>query len=1091
LTSIDALKRLGLWSGVGLAYYVAAWISLQLPRPDDFITPVYFPAGIALGTVLILGVRAWPGVFLGALAWGIQTTWIPDTVLQLDLWALIFNPLSVTAQALLGAWLARRLLDWPQALDTTRDILIFILLVIPVSCILNATVSVPMLWGHGLPTELGPVMTWLQWWQGDMLGSMLLIPILLVFFGQPRKLWRPRRLGLTIPLLATGLLTIVVFRQVSMVEESNLTTAFDRDTEALGHQVERRFEAHENMVEALQGFMGLGGAISREEFRAFVSAFLERQPGAQNFSYNPRVRLNEREAFEVEISEKLGYPFQIMDRVDQEAMEASATRPFYFPILYVEPMEDNRMVLGLDPTSIDVAREAISRTLISGVPVASDGFRLTQEPRDQQGVVVYAAVSGSLGQAMGAEGLVSAAFRMGDMMSTAIAEGLERDIALCLFERASDEPRMLVGEESCVGDNWEQHGLKAEQAINFANRTWTLRMHAVSGYSGAGDGWPIWTAGLAGLFLTGTLGAFLLLITGQARRVAQMVDQRTAELASATNNLKENEDALARAQGIARMGSWEVNLLDGSFYASSGLAEILGPGADKIESIKDLLEFIHHQDREAMHQALEKAETEASSLELDCRPDADDRRILHLVVESDWRAGHAWRLRGIAQDVTDARDAADKIERLAHYDELTGLPNRSLWLECTRSALASARRHKDYLAVMFMDLDEFKTINDSLGHSVGDLLLSVISERLQSTIRGEDILARLGGDEFVVLLPRIHGKSDALQVANKMMDSLAEPVAIGEHELKLSMSIGISLYPDDGDSVEVLLQHADTAMYRAKEAGRNNAKFFEPVMSEDARERLFIESGIRKGLQNREFTLHYQPQIDCNTGNTVGMESLVRWNHPTEGLLMPGRFIMAAERSGLIVPLGDWVLQESLRQQLKWAEAGFDNVSVAVNISALQFRRDAFVKRMREYLSRTGADPSKIKLEITESALMDLSQKLLDQLRELREMGLTLSLDDFGTGYSSLTYLKRLPISQIKLDRSFVMDLPEDSDDAAIAETAIAMARNLGIQVVAEGVETLAQKEFLLARGCHIMQGFLFARPMPVSEIKLDFSYLK
>ncbi|MCP1726744.1 diguanylate cyclase (GGDEF)-like protein [Natronospira proteinivora] len=1098
MTGSYALKRLGLWLGIGLAYVLAAWVSLQLPRPDDFITPVYLPAGIALAAILVFGVRSWPGIFLGALAWGATVShWGREDEIVV-LWALFINPVSVTLQALLGGLLARKLLDWPHPLDSLRSVLTFILVVVPLSCLINASVSVPMLWNEVLPSERGPFILWLQWWQGDMLGSLLLIPIALVFFGQPREVWRPRRLGLSIPLLATGLLTILVFRQVALVEDGNRESSFQLDAERTAHQVERHLFAQLDMIRVLQRFLAISPELDRQTFQAFVALFLERHPGAQNFSFNPRVSQQQRLAFEQRQAEVMGFPYAIRDRRPDGALHPAEDREQYFPILFVEPMASNRLVLGLDPVSISAPRRAIDETIDTGEPIASEPFRLTQEAEDQLGVVVYAAVHRSRAvhgevDDDGVIGLATAAFRMDHAIQSMVEDGLARGMQLCLLDRTGEgEIQGLAGEGECLQDDWsKKHALSRSQTIDFAGREWELRLVGTPQYTGVAEGWPMWTAGLAGLFLTGTLGAFLLLFTGQARRVSNIVDQRTRQLAVATDELREQQEALNRAQGIARMGSWEVDLNDGSFHASQGLARILYCGQSELQSMKDLLEQIHHQDRDSTRQIIDRAEVETGMYQMNCRPESASDRVLRLVVESDWRGGQAWRLRGIAQDVTEARDAAEKIERLAHYDELTGLPNRSLWLECTRSALESARRHEDSLAVMFLDLDEFKTINDSLGHSVGDLLLTAIAERLRDSIRSEDILARLGGDEFVLLLPRLKEQGSAQLVAEKMMASLSEPVAIGGHELKLTASIGIALYPNHGDSVEALLQHADTAMYRAKEAGRNNAKFFEPGMSDDARERLFIESGIRKGLDDSQFLLHFQPQIDCNTGRTVGLESLVRWAHPQEGLLMPVRFIAAAERSGLIIPLGDWVLHEACRQQAALAKQGYGDVTVAANISALQFRREVFVDRMGSFLEQTGANPERIKLEITESTLMDLSQNLLGQLRALREMGLTFALDDFGTGYSSLSYLKRLPISQIKLDRSFVMDLPDDSDDAAIAETAIAMARNLGMQVVAEGVETQAQKEFLLARGCHIMQGFLFAKPMPLEDLDLSTSYMK
>ncbi len=423
------------------------------------------------------------------------------------------------------------------------------------------------------------------------------------------------------------------------------------------------------------------------------------------------------------------------------------------------------------------------------------------------------------------------------------------------------------------------------------------------------------------------------------------------------------------------------------------------------------------------------------------------------------------------------------IEQLAHYDALTGLPNRNLWAVRSGAAIQSAQRHGDALAVLFLDLDQFKTVNDSLGHAIGDQLLCTVSRRLAACVRGEDVLARLGGDEFAVLLPRLTCREDAATVARKMLCALADPVEVDLHELSPSVSIGIALYPADGCDLDTLVKHADTAMYSAKTAGRNNFQFFVPDMNARALERLTLEAGLRRALDRDEFILHYQPQIDTELERLVGCEALVRWHHPELGLVMPDRFIPIAEDSGLISRIGDWVLRSAMRRQVEWRKSGHAELLVAINISALQFNRSEFIDSVRAALQDTGADPRCIELEITESALLRPSDELFARLQELREIGLTLALDDFGTGYSSLAYLKRMPISRLKLDRSFVKDLPGDAEDAAIASAAISMARDLGIEVVAEGVETPAQRDFLAARGCRIMQGYLFGRPVEAASL--------
>ena len=423
-----------------------------------------------------------------------------------------------------------------------------------------------------------------------------------------------------------------------------------------------------------------------------------------------------------------------------------------------------------------------------------------------------------------------------------------------------------------------------------------------------------------------------------------------------------------------------------------------------------------------------------------------------------------------------------RIEVLAQRDSLTGLPNRSLASERLGFLLQQARRSGGMVAVMFLDLDNFKTINDSLGHPIGDRLLATVARRLAACMRREDRLARLGGDEFVALLSRLDHAEDAANVARKMLAVLGEPMRIDEHELRPTVSIGIAAYPEDGKSIDVLLKHADTAMYGAKAAGRNNYQFFVPEMNLRATERLQLESALRRAVGNQELSLHYQPQIDTFSGRAVGCEALLRWHHPERGMIPPARFIPIAEDSGLIVTIGQWVLREACRQQVVWAGQGLGKLMVAVNVSALQFQRDDFASTVEAIFAETGADPNYIELEITESALMNPGSALTERLDKLVALGVTLALDDFGTGYSCLAYLKRLPLERIKIDQSFVADLPGDPEDAAVVSAALSLARDLGMEVVAEGVETEMQRAFLAERNCRVMQGYLFSKALDAAS---------
>ncbi|MCE5315088.1 MAG: EAL domain-containing protein [Armatimonadota bacterium] len=420
----------------------------------------------------------------------------------------------------------------------------------------------------------------------------------------------------------------------------------------------------------------------------------------------------------------------------------------------------------------------------------------------------------------------------------------------------------------------------------------------------------------------------------------------------------------------------------------------------------------------------------------------------------------------------------------ATHDPLTGLPNRLLFSDRLTQRLAQARRQEQPLAVMFLDLDRFKLINDTLGHNIGDMLLKSVSERLQGTLREVDTIARMGGDEFTIILSDIDNADSAVVVADKVLQALAEPVILDGHELFVSASMGISLFPSDGGNAETLVQNADTAMYRAKEQGRNNYQLYTEAFNAAAVEKITLEHSLRRALARDEFLLHYQPQVSIGTGKVKGTEALIRWRQPNLGLVSPGQFIPLAEETGLILPISEWVLRTACTQNKAWQDAGLPHMSIAVNISARQFEQNELTPMVENALEESGLDPRYLDLELTESTLMQNPDTAVSILQKLKDMGVRISVDDFGTGYSSLSYLKRFPIDAVKIDQSFVKDITSNPDDAAIAGAVVAMAHSLKLEVIAEGVETLDQLEFLRGLRCDEMQGYFVSPPVPAEDLQ-------
>jgi PAS domain S-box-containing protein len=573
--------------------------------------------------------------------------------------------------------------------------------------------------------------------------------------------------------------------------------------------------------------------------------------------------------------------------------------------------------------------------------------------------------------------------------------------------------------------------------------------------------------------------------------------------------LERSKAKLARAQDIARMGSfdwWRVagrSIIAGLELSEQGL-RVFGWGPGLVVSLRMVLRLIAPDDRRnvvrMVHQVLEHVTTIATDVPMTL-PDGR-YRIIHVEAEPEFdEQGHCRGYTGIVQDVTDRRLAEDRIRHLANYDALTGLPNRRQLIWRTERALDFARRQGHEVALLLIDLDRFKVINDTLGHAAGDELLMEVAQRLRACVRHVDQLfdgaiemagsrshrtleavGRLGGDEFVALLPDVTDERDAERVADRILEAMREPVFVSGQECFVTASVGIAMFPRDGTSVADLLRNSDVAMYTVKGAGRNASMIYNAHLSGRGREKLELESALHKALERRELVLYYQPKIDVHASRMVGMEALMRWKRGDQ-LVHPADFIQLAEETGLIVPMSEWALQEAAQQAKAWqTEFGFDE-SIAVNLPNRMFERSDLVETIHDAVSAAGVAHRVIQLEITETGLMKDLQNVIPSLHRLNEIGVQVSVDDFGTGYSSLSYLTTLPISEVKIDRSFVRDLGMTPQSSAVVTAIIALARSLGLRVIAEGVENLRQLEVLHRLGCGLMQGYMFSRPMPPQDV--------
>jgi diguanylate cyclase (GGDEF)-like protein/PAS domain S-box-containing protein len=576
---------------------------------------------------------------------------------------------------------------------------------------------------------------------------------------------------------------------------------------------------------------------------------------------------------------------------------------------------------------------------------------------------------------------------------------------------------------------------------------------------------------------------------------AEMIERRQAQESlrleamareQAQSDLRRSEERMSMAMKAAKIGFWDLDVAKDEHVWSDTCKALLGVPPDTQASYQALKGVVQPDDWEMMQAKIDRAIQEKRDYAVEFRVVRPDNSV-HWRMSSGQAfyddAGHVTRMSGITMDIDDRKNAEERIQHLAYSDALTELPNRRLVLDRLTQALAGARRQRDKVALLFLDLDRFKNINDSLGHAAGDFLLQQVAGRLKTWGREQDTIARVGGDEFLLVLTGLKDITDAAVAAERLMDAIIGEYSIQGNALNITCSLGISIFPENGTNGETLIKNADIAMYSAKADGRNNFRFFTENMNAQAVERLTLESSLRSALAREQLFLMYQPQMDIATGRITGLEALLRWQHPEFGLVPPDRFIRIAENSGLIVSIGEWVLRTACLQARAWQNEGLSAVTVAVNVSAIQFRQDGFCELIRSMLRETGLAPQHLELELTESLLFANADVTLSVIRELKAIGVALAIDDFGTGYSSFSYLRQFRVSKLKIDRTFIRDVAINPDDAAITAAIISMAKSLNLRVIAEGVENEAQMSFLREHQCDEIQGYYFSKPLAVDKV--------
>ncbi|HEX7965886.1 MAG TPA: EAL domain-containing protein [Gammaproteobacteria bacterium] len=878
--------------------------------------------------------------------------------------------------------------------------------------------------------------------------------------------------------LATGFaLTAIAYVITFKYQSESRHARFSLYATQVAITLEARFDQYVAVLDSSAGLFAGSTRVGRADWEGFAEtvALQAKYPGISSLQYLSYVTRQDAARF-VAATRADGAPGFHIRPVEQ--------RDFYCPITYTAPRATVSYVEGFDPCHLSTNTGVLFAARDNGRNSLSVPFDLHDvDGGVHRGVVAVRAlyrngadVSTPAARRAALYGWVAETLPMDKVVTGVIPQHVAmevevRDAAVAgegavLYSKMEDpaERPLWTGPATIESDYATR--------MNIGGREWVLRFHEPSSVS-----WIALLVVLMGVLITLPATLLVLNLGLNRSRALKLAEQMTA-------SLREQEQLLSSVTGNISDGIYRSTPDKGMIYANEALARMFGySSTHELMSVAGPILYANPRRRQELTQLLDD-EGHYRNQEVEYqRKDGSRFYAINSATTVKDEQGNPLYFDGVISDITERKRAEAQVYQLAHYDSLTGLPNRALLRDRLGQAMHDARRRDAKLAVMYLDLDRFKNVNDSLGHETGDKLLKTVSMRLRECMRDSDTISRQGGDEFLLILRDVADATAVARVAEKLQEAVARPAQIDEYELHITPSIGISLFPDDAVEIDALIRNADAAMYHAKENGRFNFQFFTPEMNTRAYERLSLEGSLRQAIERQEFHLHYQPQVDLRSGRIMGVEALLRWNRNGQGAVPPSVFVPVLESSGMIGSVGEWVLREACRQNREWQRQGFEPLPIAVNLSAIQFNRRNMADTISAILAETGLEPRWLELEFTESAVMYDTREVGNIIKRLDDLGVQLALDDFGTGYSSLSYLRRFHLDKLKIDQSFVRDIGVDADDAAIVTAIIGMARNLKVSAVAEGVETRAQWEFLKAHGCDGMQGYLFSKPLPADEL--------
>ena len=1058
---------------IAAIYFAFGIAGLELGVTSVYATAVYPAAGVAFVAIFLGGIRLLPSVWLGSASINL---WVASSLGDIGLFNLMVASMIATGSSL-QAWVAVVLINRiakpnSQRLISSMDIFWVLLLAGPVSCLIAASWGGATLLATNIISlsELGP--QWLFWWIGDTTGVVLFTPLFLMALHHRKRWWSQRIKKILPPTLTALIATLLIFFYVSHNEEEQIKHQLERTAAPITDRIKLKLSAYEELVGSVSNLIKVNPNLSYADFETFTLATFAKHPELSALSWNPIVSAHERKAFEENISQQFALTnFHITHREQSGRQVISEYKKSYVPVAYISPLSSNRAAIGYDISSNPQRLHTLNVASATGKPAVTAPIRLVQELEESTAVLLIIPVNVDvnskqpLGYAVGV-------FRIENILhhifNGELPDGLE---ASFIDTTATNAYKTLYHSPKIIDANSSDYAWTSD--LVFGGRTWQLTLLPSKSYLTAQYSLLAWQALLAGLILTSLLQVLLLSITGSHHLTLNKVEQLLSEQSALLDN-----SLVGIITVRDRIILWTNNTFD----------QTLGYEHNQLIGCSTRQLYVHEEDYLSIGKAYGDIHNDGiirDELEFKCK----DGRHLWIDMRGAVLHKDTGETIWVFVDVTQRKQAEKEIEHLAYYDSLTHLPNRRLLMDRLQHAMATSGRSGHQAALLFLDLDHFKTLNDTLGHDVGDTLLQQVAARLIPCVREGDTVARFGGDEFVIMLERLSDSSikaaaQTETIANKILMSLNLPYQLDNYIHNGSVSIGATLFKAHDSEADDLLKQADIAMYQAKDDGRNTLRFFDPEMQAKINARVNLEYELNQAIEQQQFQLYYQLQVDSNH-NAIGVEALIRWIHPERGLIPPLDFIPLAEETGAITTIGQWVLDSACAQLKKWqSEPQTQELTLSVNVSAKQFHQANFVEDVEATIQRHDINPQKLKLELTESLLLNNVDDTIITMNSLAGLGIQFSLDDFGTGYSSLQYLKNLPLYQLKIDRSFVQDLSTDNSDQAIVRTIISMAYSLGLTVIAEGVETSEQEKCLLSEGCTHLQGYLYSKPIPIEQLE-------